>query len=119
MDGQALRLGRSRSSPGCSSILIASLLLGFLFAVCFPPCYVPGFDLQREFPQGLLGQVVAKVVEEVYDVVISPDFIVPGGKGAVSESRASQIAGPEPGVQPRSLWALPINRLVGSLLPNP
>lgn len=48
--GQALRLGRSRSSPGCLSILTASLLLGLLFAVCFPPCYVPRLDLQREFP---------------------------------------------------------------------
>lgn len=48
--GQALRLGRSRSSPGCLSILTASLLLGLLFSVCFPPCYVPRLDLQREFP---------------------------------------------------------------------
>lgn len=48
--GQALRLGRSRSSPGCLSILTASLLLGLLFTVCFPPCYVPRLDLQREFP---------------------------------------------------------------------
>lgn len=47
-----LRLGWSRSSPGCLSVLTASLLLGLLFAVCFPPCYVPRLDLQR-VPTGL------------------------------------------------------------------
>lgn len=26
------------------------LLLGLFFPICFSPCYVPGFDFQREFP---------------------------------------------------------------------
>lgn len=32
--------------------------------------------------------MVTEVIEEGYDVVVPPDFIVPGGRGAVSESRA-------------------------------
>lgn len=42
--------GRSRSSLGRSSVLTSSQRLGLLFTVCFPPCDIPGFDLQREFP---------------------------------------------------------------------
>lgn len=38
--------------------------LGLLLAVRLAPGDVPGFDLQRQLPQGLLRQVVAEVVEE-------------------------------------------------------
>lgn len=40
----ALRASPERS-PGSRH-----LSLGLLFPVCFSPCYVPGFDFQREFP---------------------------------------------------------------------
>lgn len=58
---------QSHSCPRrlCGAILLAQpLLLGFLFPICFPPCDVPRFDFQGQFPQGLLSQVVAEVVEE-------------------------------------------------------
>lgn len=60
---------QSHSCPRrlCGAILLAqppSPLLGFLLPVCFPPRDVAGFDFQGQFPQGLLGQVVAEVVEE-------------------------------------------------------
>lgn len=58
---------QSHSCPRrlCGAILLAQpLLLGFLFPICFPPRDVPRFDFQGQFPQGLLGQVVAEVVEE-------------------------------------------------------
>lgn len=58
---------QSHSCPRrlCGAILLAQpLLLGFLFPICFPPRDVPRFDFQGQFPQGLLSQVVAEVVEE-------------------------------------------------------
>lgn len=79
---------RSKVPPGLGAALRASLersprsrhlLLGLLLPICFSPCYVPRFDFQRKFPQGLLCQVVAEVIEEVYDVIISSDIVVPVG----------------------------------------
>lgn len=87
--------------PPCSR----QLLLGLLLPVCFPPRYVPGLDFQREFPQGLLSQVVTKVVEEVYDVVVSPDVVMPGGEEGSSECPRPLNGNPLPPSKP--LWQAP------------
>lgn len=73
--GLGAALGASLERSPCSR----HLLLGLLLPVCFSPCYVPRFDFQRKFPQGLLRQVVAEVIEEVYDVIVSSDIVVPVG----------------------------------------
>lgn len=71
---------QSHSCPRCicRAILLAHtlLLLGFLFPVCFSPRYVSRFDFERQFPQGLLSQMVAEVIEECDYIVISLDVVM-------------------------------------------
>lgn len=59
----------------------ARFRLSLLLPVCLSPRYVPRFDFEREFPQGLLGQMVAEVVEERDDVVVPLDLVMPAEKG--------------------------------------
>lgn len=58
----------------------ASRGLCLLLAVRPAPRDVPGLDLQRELPQGLLGQVVAEVVEEADNVLVPLQLIMPERK---------------------------------------
>lgn len=51
--------------------------LGLLLTVRLAPGDVPGLDLQRQFPQSLLCQVVAEVVEERDDVFVALQLIMP------------------------------------------
>lgn len=51
--------------------------LGLLLAVRLAPGDVPGLDLQRQLPQGLLRQVVAEVVEEADDVFVALQLVMP------------------------------------------
>ena len=105
-DACSLPGDRSNVPPGLGAALGAPLeprsprsrhpLLGFLLPVCFSPRYVPGLDLQRQFPQRLLRQVVAEVIEEVDDVVVSPDVVVPGGGGRQSEPVGAARTVPPP-----------------------
>lgn len=72
---------QSHSCPRrlCGAILLAQpLLLGLLFPICFPPRDVARFDFQGQFPQGLLSQVVAEVVEERHYVVVPFDVVMSG-----------------------------------------
>lgn len=52
------------------------LLLAFRLA----PGDVPGLDLQRQLPQGLLCQVVAEVVEETDNVFVALQLVMPDMK---------------------------------------
>lgn len=61
--------------------------LGLLLAFRLAPGDVPGLDLQRQLPQGLLCQVVAEVVEEADDVFVALQLIMPEmrtGRGLIN-----------------------------------
>lgn len=70
----------------------ASRGLCLLLAVRLAPRDVPGLDLQREFPQGLLGQVVAEVVEEADDVLVPLQLIMPEQTSKVRLMQARHTA---------------------------
>lgn len=77
------------------SSLAQPLLLGFLFSVCFPPRNVPRFDFEGQFPQGLLSQVVAEIVEERHYVVVSFDVVMSGkaqSRAAVKQGASGDLS---------------------------
>lgn len=54
--------------------------LGLFLAVGLAADDVSGFDLQGELPQGLLGEVVAEVVEERDNFLVALQFVMPESK---------------------------------------
>lgn len=72
----------SQGSAGGSALTANSLwgpsfeVLGLLLSIGFAPGDVSWFDLERKFPQGLLCEVIAEVVEERDDVIIPLQFVV-------------------------------------------
>lgn len=52
--------------------------LRLLLPLCFAARDVPRLDLEREFPQRLLGEMVAEVVEEGDNVVVVFEIVMSG-----------------------------------------